>query len=75
MFAVMDGNFGLAGTMHVLHHYKHCDAFLTWLISNRYTGKNLEQFLVKRFRGSVPMLVEYIVEASRQKYDSGKNTC
>lgn len=63
MMRAMDGNNDLIGTMHILHHYDHCDSFLTFLIANGYTGKNLADFLVNKFGGSVPRLVEYLVEA------------
>ena len=63
MHAVMDGQNDLDGTMYVLHHYKFCDQMLRWLIAHKYTGKNLEALLVKRFKSSVPALVGYIVDA------------
>lgn len=61
MHRVMDGNSELAGVMHILHGYKYCDNFLKWMIENRFTGRNLQEIIVKKFRSSMPEFVDYMV--------------
>ena len=60
MHRVMDGDPDLRGVMHILNGYKFCDNFLTWMIENRFTGKNLREIIISRFRGSVPDLVDFM---------------
>jgi len=61
MHRVMDGQSDLAGAMHILHGYKYCDNFLKWMIENRFTGLHLREIIVKKFRSSMPALVDYMV--------------
>lgn len=67
MLAVMDGDYDLVGTLHLFSRYRHCDTFLRWLLVNRYTGRSLRDILVRRFRGRVDHLVDYIVRESKGK--------
>lgn len=61
MHRAMDGRIELRGVMHVLNGYKFCDNFLIWLIAHGFTGKTLEEIVVKRFRSSIPAMVEWMV--------------
>ena len=61
-FRSIDGQQDLLGTMSILHHYKHCDEILEWLIAHNYTGKKLANLLVKKFKSSVPNLVLFVVD-------------
>ena len=63
MHRAMDGDGELVGVMQILHGYKFCDNILTWLITHRYTGKNLRG-LVIRFHSSVPRLVDFVIDAA-----------
>ena len=67
MYRAMDGMHDLVGVMHILDHYKFCDNILIWLICHKYTGKNLQDLVVKRFHSSVPALVEYVVTSANGK--------
>lgn len=62
MHLVMDGDNELVGVMHVMHGYKYCDNFLTWLVHHRYVGKNLRDLIINKFGSSVPAMINYIVE-------------
>lgn len=73
MLRVMDGQTELGGTMHILNGYKFCDNFLIWMICHKWTGKNLEEIIIKQFHSSVPSLVAYIVEAAKT-FDARKIT-
>lgn len=73
MLHVMDGNHGLIGALHILHHYKYCDEILTWMVFHRWTGKTLEELIVKKFHSSVHLLVQYVVaHASGKTLTAGK---
>ncbi len=61
MHELMDGIPDLAGTMHILHQYAHCDKILKWLIENDLKGKNLVEFITKKFQGNVHTMVAYVV--------------
>jgi hypothetical protein len=67
MHRAMDGVTDLSGAMFILHHYKFCDNILIWLISHRYTGKNLSELLIKKFRSSVPSLVDFVIAAANAR--------
>lgn len=67
MHMAMDGVSDLAGTMYILHHYKYCDNILIWLVSHKYTGKNLSELIVKKFRSHVPSLVDFVVAAANSR--------
>jgi hypothetical protein len=70
MLRAMDDRTDLSGVMFILHHYRFCDNFLIWLIAHQYTGKNLEELVVKKFHSSVPSLVEFIID-----HANGGMTC
>lgn len=68
MMRVMDGHPDLVGVMHILHGYKFCDNFLIWMVEHRFTGTNLKEIIVKKFRSSVPDLVSFIIARMNASY-------
>ena len=66
MLAVMDGETNLSGTMHILNQYRHCDAFLRWLIHNRLTGNVLIEMIRETFHSDVHALANFIVLQSKK---------
>jgi len=74
MHAVMDGQFELAGAMHCLAQYKHCDTFLRWLVFNRITGKNLKSLLKDDLKGNVRELVKFIVQESTERTSDARRS-
>lgn len=72
MHAAMDGHFELAGAMHCLHQYKHCDTILRWLVFNRITGENLVDLLKNDLHANVRELVEFVVRESHGRLNEGR---
>ncbi len=72
MHRVMDGQPDLAGIMHMLHHYKYCDEILSWLVEHNYTGKNLVDWVLNKFRKSVPDMVAYVVFKHNKKLSTNR---
>lgn len=68
MHNVIDGNPSLVPIMHQLTHYRDCDKFLKWLVSNNITGLNLISWLKEKFDNSILLMVTFIVQRNNKDY-------
>ena len=66
MLRVVDGNPTLIPVMHQLTHYRDCDKFLKWLITNNITSKNLVEWLRDTFRNSTMSMVKFIIKKNNK---------
>lgn len=64
IFKVLDDfiNPGMLRVVHELTNYRYCDNILLWLIANKITGKELNEFLNIQFKGSILSMVQYVVK-------------
>lgn len=61
-FRVMDGYTSLLGLMSIMDQRPDCDHILGWLIANRYTGYNLEQWYIANFAPDPKKLFRHIYQ-------------
>ena len=62
MLAVINDFLPCVSIMSQLVHYRYCDRFLKWLISNRLTGRDFFEWFKIMFNNSVLHMVQFIVK-------------
>lgn len=59
---VLDGHQPLIGLVYLIHKHPRGDQVFHWLLANRYTGKNLEDYFRHHFAPSTQKMIEHVLK-------------
>lgn len=69
IFKCIDGDSRLLPAMHMCTQFYRCDDIIEWLISNRFTGKNLWDWIKSEHGGSYFGMAKFVLTKLKREQE------